>query len=182
LPTGFIKAYDKSLIAKNSNSWIYIDHGFNDVADAPKKWDQELPSELSEGRVWVKMDTRIGRLVRPNSNGVSLEPIGLDDDYIATYFLSASPGSDTSEFFENVQAKEGASPILAARGRRIRLPVYASPDINAASNVLWNNLGGTSTNFFNSSDDALAIDTIMSVEGVTTNLNITVPIRFVKNA
>jgi hypothetical protein len=181
LPTGFIKAYEKSLISENSNSWIYIDHGSNDDDQkGPYKYNENLPPDLSETEVLIKMDRRIGRIVRPNSGGIDLAPISIDDDFIATYLVTASPGSDTSEFFESIQQDADASPIAGARGLRLRIPVYASPDINVSSTNIWTSLGRTITSFFNGSDNAYAIDTIMTVEGLTTSLNVTVPMRFVK--
>jgi hypothetical protein len=181
LPTGFMKAYEKSLISENSNSWIYIDHGSNDDDQkGPYKYNENLPSELSETEVLIKLDRRIGRIVMPNSDGVDLSPVSIDDDYIATYLITAAPDSDTSAFFEAIQQDADASPIAGARGLRLRIPVYASPDINVSSTSIWTSLGRIITNFFNGSDNAHAIDTVMSVEGMTTSLNVTVPLRFVK--
>ena len=181
LPAGYLKGYDKTLISKNSNSWIYIDHGVNDDgANSPYNFKQLLPADLEETQVLVKLDYRLGRVLVPNTDpGQELHPISVDDDFIATYLITRE-SQDGSPFWQDLQQNEAASPIKGARGPRLRIPVAAAPNINVASDAIWTALGSTDTTSFTDGSTAKNITNVMIVEGLTTNLNISVPLKFIK--
>ena len=181
---GFFKAYDRVDVASSENSWIYIDHGINDnTANSPYSYHETLPADLEETEVLVKLDWRIGRILIPNSDsGQELAPISRDDDHIATYLITRGQFGNAvgDRFWETLKLKESASPVKGARGRRLRLPVVAAPHINVGSNIIWSDLGTTEASFFPGGDTAKVISTVMTVQGMSTNLHIGVPLRFIK--
>ena len=179
VPSGFLPGYSKIEISNKEDTAIKVDHGINDDGPySPLTYEEELPIELEETQFRVKLDHRLGRLATPD--GGELKPIFIDDDYIATYMITTGMGDFTEVISKSSQA---GSPIEGARGPRLKLYVFAAPNINTSSDGVWDALGRDITSFFtNGTTTAKAIDAAMIVEGETTNVNITIPLRFVKNA
>lgn len=180
VPDGFLPGYSKKLTSKSENNYIKIDHGLNDDGqdNATYPYDQALPSELSETQFMVKIDYRLGRII--TVDGLEVKPNYVDDDFIATYIITTN---SYPEFFETLIAEYNASPIKGSRGLRLKLPVAAATNINTASTAIWTDLGRQITSFFsNGTTTARVIDATLEVQGMTTSVNITVPLRFVKNA
>ncbi len=180
VPDGFLPGYSKKLISKSENNYIKIDHGINDDGqdNATYPYDQALPAELSETQFMVKLDYRLGRII--TVDGLEVRPNYVDDDFIATYIIT---NNSYPEFFETLIAEYSASPVKGSRGLRLKLPVAAATNINTASTAIWTDLGRQITSFFsNGTTTARVIDATLEVQGVTTSVNITVPLRFVKNA
>ena len=179
VPSGFLPGYSKIEISRKEDTAIKVDHGINDDAEqSPLTYRDTLPIELEETQFRVKLDHRLGRLATPD--GGELKPIFIDDDYIATYMITTGMGDFTEVISKSSPA---GSPIKGARGPRLKLYVFAAPNINTSSDGVWDALGRDITSFFtNGTTTAKAIDAAMIVEGETTNVNITIPLRFVKNA
>ena len=180
VPDGFLPGYSKKLTSKTENNYIKIDHGINDDGqdNATYPYDQALPAELSETQFMVKLDYRLGRII--TVDGLEVRPNYVDDDFIATYIIT---NNSYPEFFETLIAEYSASPIKGSRGLRLKLPVAAATNINTASTAIWTDLGRQITSFFsNGTTTARVIDATLEVQGMTTSANITVPLRFVKNA
>jgi hypothetical protein len=123
------------------------------------------------------MDNRLGSLV--SINGSSAAVSFIDDDNIATYYLSL--GTDP-EFVvsNNAGAAQSASESVAGpRGTTLSFKVNASIDLNS-STFLFTELGseydiasGTTVTYY-------FIDTTIRVTGATTGYRIDIPIRYVK--
>ena len=180
VPDGFLPGYSKKLISKSENNYIKIDHGINDDGqdNATYPYDQALPAELSETQFMVKLDYRLGRII--TVDGLEVRPNYVDDDFIATYIIT---NNSYPEFFETLIAEYSASPVKGSRGLRLKLPVAAATNINTASTAIWTDLGRSISNFFtNGTPTARVIDATLDIQGMTTSVNITVPLRFVKNA
>lgn len=180
VPDGFLPGYSKKLISKSENNYIKIDHGLNDDGqdNATYPYDQALPSELSETQFMVKLDYRLGRII--TVDGIEIRPEYIDDDFIANYIITTN---SYPELFETLVAEYNASPIKGSRGLRLKLPVAAATNINTASTAIWTDLGRSVSGFFsNGTTTARVIDATLEVQGMTTSVNITVPLRFVKNA
>lgn len=179
VPNGFIPGYSKNLVAKTEDSYIKIDHGVNDSGqDSGFTYKDNLPAELEETQFMVKLDYRLGRLVA--LDGTEIKPSFIDDDFIANYIITINSFPD---HFETLVLEEAASPIAGARGKRMRLLVAAAPNVNSTSAAIWDDLGRSVSNFFdNGTTTAKVIDATLEVQGTTTSFNITIPLRFVKNA
>jgi len=136
-----------------------------------------LDPELKETQYIVEMDNRFGQVT--DINGVTATPAFIDDDNIASYYLSGEP------YVKNTPAKnpttgdsgdEAASTIAGPRGTHIEFKVRSSINLRT-STFLFDQVGSTSTfgakNFY-------YIDTIIKVNGATTGYKIDVPVRFIK--
>jgi hypothetical protein len=178
LPAGFFVGYSQTLVAASEDNYVKVDHGINDTTQNNFTYEVELPAELAETQFQVKMDYRLGRITTPDN--VEIRPISVDDDFIASYILTATT---TPDFFSVLSREESASPISGARGLRLRIPIFAAPHINSTSDSIWTDLGSEVAGFFsNGTTTAKVILATLDVEGLTTNANITVPLKFVKNA
>jgi len=178
LPAGFFVGYSQTLVAASEDNYVKIDHGINDTTQNNFTYEVDLPAELSETQFMVKLDYRLGRITTPDA--VEIRPVSVDDDFIASYILTRST---TPDFFQSLVKEESASPISGARGLRLKIPIFAAPHVNSTSDAIWNDLGREVNGFFsNGTTTAKMITATMDVEGMTTNANVVVPLRFVKNA
>lgn len=180
VPDGFLPGYSKAIISATENNYVKIDHGVNDDGDTNSSYlySDSLPAELSETQFMVRLDYRLGRII--STDGNEIRPNFVDDDFIAHYMITTN---SNPEFFETLTAEPSSSPIKGSRGLRLKFPIAAATNINTASNTIWDSLGRQITSFFtNGTTTARAIDGTLEIQGVTTSVNMTVPLRFVKNA
>lgn len=129
-----------------------------------------LDADLVETQYIIEIDNRLGYLADPDGNQAT--PSFVDDDNIASYFLSLTTNS---EYFSDSTLT--SSDVLAGpAGYRLRLLVGASTNLNS-STYLFTQLGSTSaigsTNLYH-------IDTTIRVTGATTGFRVDIPIRFLK--
>ena len=130
----------------------------------------QLSGELLETQYTIQMDDRLGRPATASGN--SLRPSFIDEDQLATYFVSQ--GSPAISLITDTTAD--ASSINGQRGTRLDFRVKASLDLNG-SDTLFTRLGGTSTV---NTVAVKHIDSVIKVTGVTTGYSIDVPVRFIK--
>ena len=178
VPAGFFVGYSQTLVARSEDNYIKIDHGVNDTTQNNFTYEVELPAELSETQFMVKLDYRLGRITTPDN--VEIRPISVDDDFIASYILTRAT---TPDFFQALSKEESASPISGARGLRLKIPIFAAPHVNSTSDDIWTDLGSEVAGFFsNGTTAAKVILATLYIEGMTTNANSVIPLKFVKNA
>lgn len=129
-----------------------------------------LDADLVETQYIIEIDNRLGYLTDPAGNKAT--PSFVDDDNIASYFLSLTTNS---EYFSDSTLT--SSDVLAGpAGYRLRLLVGASTNLNS-STYLFTQLGSTSTI---GSTNLFHIDTTIRVTGATTGFRVDIPIRFLK--
>ena len=129
-----------------------------------------LDADLVETQYIIEIDNRLGYLADPDGNQAT--PSFVDDDNIASYFLSLTTNS---EYFSDSTLT--SSDVLAGpAGYRLRLLVGASTNLNS-STYLFTQLGSTSTI---GSTNLYHIDTTIRVTGATTGFRVDIPIRFLK--
>lgn len=141
-----------------------VSNALGDTGKAP------LDADLVETQYIIEIDNRLGYLADPDGNQAT--PSFVDDDNIASYFLSLTTNS---EYFSDSTLT--SSDVLAGpAGYRLRLLVGASTNLNS-STYLFTQLGSTSaigsTNLYH-------IDTTIRVTGATTGFRVDIPIRFLK--
>ena len=161
-------------LAKNStdNRRLLFDQGM--VSDAlGKTGDVQLDADLVETQYIVEVDNRLARLYDPS--GLQATPSFIDDDNIASYYISTSP------FVTNLNAEvEGAtttpSVIEGPRGTKLEFSILASLNLRT-SEFLFDQVGNTTT--FGGKNIKF-IDTLVRVNGATTGYRVDVPVRFVK--
>tara|TARA_B100000287_G_scaffold29172_2_gene27450 strand:+ start:1165 stop:2094 length:930 start_codon:yes stop_codon:yes gene_type:complete len=161
---------------------IRIDQGIdNDFETSPS---YPLSSDLVETQYEIKLDNRFGTIIDPVSLRAQT-PSFIDDDNIATYFITLGAGASMVTTNTETNRAETKEVIRGPRGTSLRLMIQSSLDLNT-STFLFTKLGSTeaandsSSGAMNLSIATRFIDTIMQVQGVTTGYRIDVPVRFVK--
>jgi len=169
--------------ASVDQSRLIFDQGL-DTADlslgylSPAEGGNSQEQDLFESSYLVEVDNRLLGLTTPTDLSMAT-PSFIDDDNIATYYLSL--GTDP-EFVvsNNAGAAQSASESVAGpRGTTLSFKVNASIDLNS-STFLFTELGseydiasGTTVTYY-------FIDTTIRVTGATTGYRIDIPIRYVK--
>ena len=138
------------------------------------------------------MDNRLGGIVDGDGNAATLSFV--DDDNIATYFLSA--GTDAN-FVLNRQSiptdqetgDDTPYPIRGPRGSRLLFSIVSSIEIRT-SNYLFTKLGqlvsqgqnldGMGAAFAANTEAHYYIDTHIRVTGATTGYRLDIPVSFIK--
>jgi len=150
---------------------IRIDQGLITTEIPPQT---PLDLDLKETQYIIEMDNRLGRLAA--KDGSLPKPSFIDDDNIATYFVSTA---DTAFMSQLGTADSYQGPITGPRGTSLAFKVQASTDLQFTSTILFSRFGSSEANFV----DAISIDYINStvrVTGATTGYRIDVPVKFVK--
>jgi hypothetical protein len=182
--------------ADGGPTYVLLETGLDTTKISPAL---AVPSNLRETQFIIEMDDRLGHLVTPN--GTTQVPASfVDDDQIASYYISANSGVDAGGLirnkFDSWRGSESANEdgsgttshrIRGPRGRMLQFKV--KPSINlTTSKYLFEKLGGTFTQTsdtapvsgFKSGKSFYYIDTFVRVTAATTGYSIDVPIRFVK--
>jgi hypothetical protein len=133
-----------------------------------------LDAELTENQYIVEIDNRFGSIVGPDAGEV-VNPSFIDDDNIASYYLSTSP------FVKNLQTDQADgsvtnSVITGPRGTLLEFSILASLNLRT-SQFLFDQVGNSSTY---GGQSFKYIDTLVRVHGATTGYRIDVPVRFIK--
>jgi hypothetical protein len=156
---------------------IRLDQGLDTSAISPAR---ALDPLLVETQYMIEIDNRLGSIVSRDATRASVSFV--DDDNIATYFLSL--GTDTDFVSEIINTATDTSMTIAGpRGTKIVFKVRASLELNT-SNYLFDTLGFTETISDTASDASgvsfRQVKTTIRITGVNTGYRIDVPVRFVK--
>ena len=161
-----------ALVNNGMDRNILFDQGIESNAIGAGK-TSTLDADLVETQYIIEMDNRLGYIADPSGNQAT--PSFIDDDSIASYFLSVTTNTN---YFENIAETNQSEGTLAGPvGYRIKLLVGASMNLNS-STYLFTQLGSTSTI---SSTSFYHIDTTIRITGATTGYRVDIPIRFLKN-
>jgi len=181
---------------------IRIDQGIDNAAI---NFRNRLDQDLRETQFIIEMDSRLGYLVDYQSNAPA-DISFIDDDNIASYYVSDGDGSFVSEIFNTATGFAGGGPsgwptsandqwaagnlvIRGATGPALQFKIGSSLDL-ITSDYLFEMLGGS----WGSSDTAEAanwgfndanknyvyIDSIVKITGATTGYKLDIPVRYVK--
>tara|TARA_B100000575_G_C23128448_1_gene654173 strand:- start:1820 stop:2764 length:945 start_codon:yes stop_codon:yes gene_type:complete len=162
-------------------NFIRLDQGLDTSELSPAA---TIDSELLETQYIIEMDNRFGFVIDINGNRGPISFI--DDDNIATYFLSENTDSGFVKI--NPKAGEvssaGTNPstevIKGPKGTIINFRIQSSLDLNT-STFLFTKLGSTTTvTIGGASVSVRFIDTIIKVTGATTGYRVDIPVRFIK--
>lgn len=168
---GTINGFDNS-----GGSYVRIDQGLDTTEVSQKR---NLDSDLVETQYIIELDTRLGEVTQAvDAGGGSTATISfIDDDQIASYYLSL--GTDT-DFVETISIPADVpSPkmiIDGPLGTLLKFKILASIDLQT-STFLFTELGGT-VNL--SGTDYYYIDSNIRVTGATTGTRLDIPVRFIK--
>jgi len=196
---GVIEGYDRQG-GVDKKDLIRVDQGLDTNEISP---ELGLDSDLYESAYIVELDYRLGR-VKPVNSNVPAPVNFIDDDNIATYYLSTNsyvnPNGDvagvknpTKNNSKTKDDLQNYSPVVfeGPRGSTLQFRIHASQELNS-STYLFSQLGQSesvdSGNILGfESDDYLVgdgtiyyIDSTVRVIGANTGYRIDIPIRFVK--
>ena len=130
-----------------------------------------LDADLVETQFMIEIDNRFGNIW--DASGTSrTTPSFIDDDNVATYYLSKSTNKG---YFGKSGTSMSGEVLKGPRGNRLKFIVGPSVDLNS-STYLFTQLGSTAT----LGSAVHQIDTTVRITGVTTGYRVDLPIRFVK--
>jgi len=156
-------------------------------------WTFNIDIDLKETQYIVEIDSRLGSI----SDAVSFtspRPSFIDDDSIASYYLSTGNG----DFIKDVTARNPGAwnapvtnnlPSIAVikgpQGTSLEFVIRSSLEL-MSSDFLFDRLGGTFTQAqeiawqLDTTKAYKFIDTIVRVSGATTGYKVNIPVRFIK--
>ncbi|MAL15603.1 MAG: hypothetical protein CL554_19520 [Algoriphagus sp.] len=204
-PTGIIKGYGAGEETVNRD-FIRIDQGLDTTEISP---GVGLSSDLLETAYLVELDHRLG-VIKPPTTNVPAPVNFIDDDSIASYYLSNSAyignTSAVTILPQRAQANDGSRKLSdlvniapqvfeGPRGNCLTLRLHASDELQS-STFLFTQLGFSATAASNSTlglanttqdprltgKTAFFIDSTVRVIGANTGFRIDIPVRYVKIA
>ena len=174
----------------DGNNALEIHQGLNSSAKSDKI---KIDPSLEETQFIIEMDNRLGTLCDINSAATNISPTFIDDDNIASYFITN--GSVSTGFTSlNVDDVNGTYPqgtpvgkytsLLGSRGSAIAFKIRASTELQG-STYLFTTIGSTTTmtSYTDTTGGAKTyhiIDSIIRVTGGTTGYSLEIPVRYVK--
>lgn len=159
----------------NGGTYIRCDQGLNTTEITPSV---TIDSDLVETQYIIEMDNRLGKIAS-RVNGRTAKVSFVDDDNIASYFLSL--GTDLDYVLENDERETKQTQVIAGpRGTILQFVIQSSLELNT-SDYLFETLGKETTMEPNSTA-VQVIDTIIRVTGATTGYRLDIPVRYVKLA
>ena len=192
-------------IFDEAKRFISIDQGLETAGNPPRTSD--IPDDLIETAFLIRMDHRMLRLYgfdkdqNPDNGQYVLKANSfVDDDAIATYYISSTDasvigsreGSVRARLSSNLSAAdltnvEAAEVFNGPLAPRLRIAPKTSIQIQQSS-ALFDELGQNGTENFAGGIRGTAltsgtykfIDTLVNVVGVTTGYSIDIPVRIIK--
>ena len=150
-----------------------------------------IDPDLKENQYIVQIDNRLGRLV--TGNGAPTPVSFIDDDNIATYYLSKNTSYGGDGYYVGEVTSDGewdgnswtSSPIKGPVGTYVKFKVACSVSLNT-SNHLFDTMGGTKSLTVGSgalefTTSVRYIDSTIKVTGATTGYSVSIPVRFIKS-
>jgi len=177
----------------SAGTYIRLDQGL-DTFEISQKFN--LDSDLIENQYIIELDSRLGRISDKTNTNI-LEESFIDDDQVATYFVSSGDTAfvrtnNSQEPLRDLpQEGQNVFEVIAGpRGTILEFSIRASVDLNS-STYLFEKLGTTTAPSVagkSATSPALNpaltswayIDTTVRITGATTGYRLDVPVRFVK--
>jgi hypothetical protein len=177
------KVMDGFEVGSQSDNHIRIDQGLNtDKLDPVNK----LSAELTEQQYMIQVDNRLGMItdVFAQTQG---SPSFIDDDQIATYFITQNVGQYVGKCQEgslgqpnNLSTENAYEVLKGPRGTKIRFGIKSSTNLQA-STYLFDTIGTTGISVSGVTGYTFSvINTTIKVTGVTTGYSLDVPVTFAR--
>jgi len=160
----------------DGGSYIRLDQGL-DTTEIPASFT--IDSDLVETQYIIELDNRFGKVV--SANGVLAKVSYIDDDQIASYFLSLGTDIDFVEENTNRSTTDPNQIISGPRGTFLKFRIQASLELNT-STYLFEKMGSTisMTNASGTPQTVYYVDTFIRVTGASTGFAVDIPVRFIK--
>ena len=169
-------------IAGEATSHIMIDQGLDTTElDA----GVNMTAELTERQYMIEIDNRLGTIYDIVKGDAIGSPSFIDDDQIATYFISQGVGDWIKPLLpgalggteKTAEQAKGGNVIAGPRGTRLQFSIQSS-DFLRGSDYLFDTIGGTLLGV--TSKPYKYIDTTVKVTGLSTGYSLDLPVRFLK--
>ena len=152
--------------------YVRSDQGIDNSARPPTR---PLRGDLLETQYNIEIDNRFGYVMSKDAT-VQAPLSFIDDDNIATYYLSLGTNGDFVER-NQVKSSTAATQVIAgSRGTILNFKIAAS-DRLTDSNDLFDEIGTTTTV---ESTSVKIINSIVRVNGLTTGYSLDIPVSFIK--
>jgi len=189
---GLLLADGTNYSSNGLNHTLTFDQGLDNVATGVQPLGEG--SELRESQYIVEVDNRLLNLASVSAqNGrdrAVLSPSFIDDDNIASYFISYQGGNlGATQFFESIttddnQAKRTSTAVNGRPGYRFRFALKAAQDAET-TDYLFTTFGSTITSTTALGASGLTtglrfIDTTVRITGFTTGYRVDIPVRLLK--
>ena len=151
-----------------------------------------LAADLVETQYIIEMDDRLGALREPTGPAAPLQPSYIDDDNIASYFVTTSgnsvvPIAPNAANATTTLVDQNVTNLRGAVGTALAFKIKASIELQHSS-YLFDTIGQHGTgneltsviNLGMESSKYLVIDSIIRVTGVTTGYSMDIPVRYIK--
>lgn len=162
-------------VSKNFSTEINVDQGL-DTTGIP--FTTTIDSDLKETQYIIEMDSRLG--IIKDSDNVELGYSFVDDDKIASYYVSLTNNSNHVSNISDESGVGAGSAIRGPRGTRLKLRLQTTLDLQY-SDFLFEQIGNSSSLTINGATQELKyIDTNVRITGATTGYRLDVPVRFIK--
>lgn len=167
---------------KAGESFIRIDQGLDTAFEVPA--DTPLDAEDRETQYTILVDNRLGELT--DLNGRALKKSFVDDDNIATYYVTLRANPKVVLLNTETEQATGSEVIEGPRGTMLQFKIKSTLNLRR-SNYLFDNIGSTGALVSGPSDGSTStairfIDSTIQVMGTTTGYRIDVPVRYVKTS
>ena len=163
-----------------SGNRIRLDQGLDTTEISPAR---ALDPLLLETQYAIEIDNRLGSIVE-RTDGVKASVSFVDDDSIATYYLSRGTDNEFVADIQDTSENTSAGSIKGPRGTKLVFKVQSSLELNT-SDFLFDTIGTTEPITGSKSDTGpgvsfKTIKTTIRVTGVNTGYRIDIPVKFVK--
>ena len=163
-----------------SGNRIRLDQGLDTTEISPAR---ALDPLLLETQYAIEIDNRLGSIVE-RTDGVKASVSFVDDDSIATYYLSRGTDNEFVMDIQDTSENTSAGSIKGPRGTKLVFKVQSSLELNT-SDYLFDTIGTTDSTIASKSGVAgtVSFKTIKStirVTGVNTGYRIDIPVKFCK--
>lgn len=156
---------------------IWIDQGLDTTELDASTTLQEFSADLVENKYIVEMDNRFCKLVTPDAKATQVAPNYIDDDNIASYYVTLADQDKGFVILSQPQNQTDPSEVIAGpKGTSLKFKLKTSPDVQQ-STYLFTTLGRevslNGISFY-------SIDTTVRVVGVETGCSIDIPVILIK--
>lgn len=188
---GLLLADGTNYADSSKNNPLTFDQGLDNNATGVQPLG--LGSELRESQYIIEVDNRLLNLCAPgrvNNARPVLSPSFIDDDNIASYFISFQGGAENlgdNRYFATIETdnngqKQDDTAVNGRPGYRFRFGLKAAQDAET-TDYLFTTFGNTTTDTLGATNLTTGlrfIDTTVRITGFTTGYRVDVPVRLLK--
>ena len=147
-------------------------------------YTQTLDQDLKEVQYLIEIDNRFARIMNPEAPTQQATVSYIDDDNIATYYLSNISTQYVKEFNEGEQPTSDLSVLKGPRGTKLNFKLASQNDVSV-SRYLFDQLGTDITALFGNDtefagNEVRSILTNIRITGITTGNSIDIPLLLIK--